>query len=160
MDCIDIFGYDGKYEIDTEGNIFSNARGTRKKLKTKHNKDGYLVLNLIYNNKPEHFLIHRLVAYHFIENNDVDNKILVHHKNQKRDDNRVENLEWIDHLTNCQTWNQGNYKSNTSGFKNISYSKWNDNWIFRIRVNGKYHAKSSKFLKDVIEYKKEYLKSI
>lgn len=40
----------------------------------------------------KNFLIHRLVAQAFIPN--PDNLPQINHKNEKRDDNRVDNLEW------------------------------------------------------------------
>ena len=40
----------------------------------------------------KNFLIHRLVAHAFIPN--PDNLPQINHKNEKRDDNRVDNLEW------------------------------------------------------------------
>lgn len=45
------------------------------------------------NGKRKNELIHRLVALHFIDN--PEGKPEVNHINQIRDDNRVENLEWV-----------------------------------------------------------------
>ena len=160
MNCIDIFGYDGRYEIDTDGNVFSNVRGKRKKLKHDIDVYGYHTIKLAYNKKSTNFKIHRLIAYHFIENDDAENNIQIHHKNQKRDDNRIENLEWVSNLTNCQSCNRGDNKSNTSGYRNISYDKRDKLWIFRIRIDRKLNIKYFKTQEEAIEYKQEFLKSI
>ena len=44
------------------------------------------------NKTIKNFLIHRLVAQAFIPN--PDNLPQINHKNEQRDDNRVDNLEW------------------------------------------------------------------
>jgi len=45
--------------------------------------------------------IQRIVAEHFLENND-SKKIQVNHKNKIRNDNRVENLEWVTQSENIK----------------------------------------------------------
>tara|TARA_R110002126_G_scaffold57066_3_gene151760 strand:- start:158 stop:646 length:489 start_codon:yes stop_codon:yes gene_type:complete len=160
MNCINIFGYDGKYEIDTDGNVFSNVGGTRKKLTPRYNGIGYHTIQLVYNKKSTHFLIHKLVAFHFIENDDAANKIRVCHKNQIRTDNRVENLEWVSNLTNCQNYNQFDNKRNKSGHKNIYYDRQNNHWKFGIHINRKRICKQFKTKQEAIEYKQEFLKNM
>ena len=91
--------YEG-YQISNFGNVKSlskkikckgSFRVTKEKiLKLKKTKQGYVSVQL--KNKGTHFLIHRIVALHFINN--IENKPQVNHINGIKNDNRVENLEW------------------------------------------------------------------
>ena len=60
-----------------------------KLLKPKYDSEGYLRVS--FNGKRER--IHRLVANAFIDN--PEKKPFVNHINGIKDDNRVENLEWV-----------------------------------------------------------------
>lgn len=66
--------------------------------KTRLSKKGYVVADLIINNKHYYRQIHRLVAMTFIHN--PNNYPQVNHKNGIKTDNRVENLEWCSNLEN------------------------------------------------------------
>ena len=44
--------------------------------------------------------VHRLIAKTFIEN--PEDYKMIDHKNEIKSDNRVENLRWMDHRSNCQ----------------------------------------------------------
>ena len=158
MEIMDIVGYNGKYEIDIDGNVFSNVCSIRKKLKGAINNKGYHTIMIGYS-KRESFKIHRLVAHHFIENDDPINKTQVHHINQIKTDNRIENLEWVTHLTNCQSCNKGNYKSNTSGHKNIHYDIHKKRWRFNIIINRKRIYKYFKTKEEAIDYKIQFLRN-
>ena len=87
----DIKGYEGRYQVSSLGRVYSNKSNIIRK--PKSNKDGYLEVSLWKNGKSHTFLIHRLVAEHFIPN--INNKTCVNHINSKRDDNKVNNLEWV-----------------------------------------------------------------
>lgn len=80
------------YEVSTEGQVRKISNNFYPK--SFVDKDGYLSCSLSYGNgiKKKH-RIHRLVAHAFIPN--PENKPEVNHINSKRDDNRVENLEWV-----------------------------------------------------------------
>lgn len=90
--------YNENYAVDELGNIYSLKRN--KKLTPKRNWDGYLRVQIWEHNKCSFVSIHRIVAKVFIPN--PENKPFVNHKNGKKDDNRVENLEWCTQKENIK----------------------------------------------------------
>lgn len=93
----DITGYEGLYQISNNGNVKSLGNNKTKKekiLKPSVDGDGYLFVKLCKNRKLKYFKVHRLVAQAFISN--PNNLPQVNHKNEIKDDNRLENLEWCD----------------------------------------------------------------
>lgn len=91
----DISGYEGKYQVSNLGKVKSlnySHTGKEKILKYKKNRYGYLTVNLCSNGKLKMFSIHRLVAQSFIPN--TNNLPEVNHKDENKENNCVENLEW------------------------------------------------------------------
>lgn len=90
----DIEGYEGKYEISNFGRIKSYAQKKNGKITEEYtDKKGYKTIFLY--DKPQHgkwHKIHRLVASAFIDN--PDNLPQVNHKDENKENNRVDNLEW------------------------------------------------------------------
>ena len=90
----DIEGYEGKYEISNFGRIKSYAQKKNGKITEGYtDKKGYKTIFLY--DKPQHgkwHKIHRLVASAFIDN--PDNLLQVNHKDENKENNRVDNLEW------------------------------------------------------------------
>lgn len=93
------------YAITTDGKVISYKHTQPRIMKTWYQngdggikRAGYENIKLCKNNVTYHFLIHRLVAEAFIPN--PNHLPEVNHKNKDRQDNRVENLEWCDRISN------------------------------------------------------------
>jgi hypothetical protein len=83
IDCDD-------YKISNLGNV-KNIK-TNKYLHPYLDNAGYQKISLCINKKTKSCRLHRLIAIHFIPN--PENKPTIHHKNNVKHDNRIENLEW------------------------------------------------------------------
>jgi DNA-binding transcriptional regulator YiaG len=94
---IDIPGYEGLYEINRKGEIWSNYK-KGKILIPQPDKDGYLTLTFCKNKKRFGVKIHRLVAQIFIPN--PDNLPQVNHKDGNKENNWDWNLEWATNSSN------------------------------------------------------------
>ena len=100
-----VVGYENLYEVSNLGRIRSFDRWVKSKngsiricrgriLKPYTNKDGYLYVVLCKNNKHKTYKVHRLVAEAFLPN--PDNLPQVNHKDENKQNNNVENLEFCD----------------------------------------------------------------
>lgn len=111
--------YEGHYEVSTMGRVRSVDKVVKhprnpnmelpKKgriLKYELDKYGYPVVTLCKESKTRTFKIHRLVAFAFIPN--PDNLPQIDHINNKKYDNRPENLRWCTTKQNS-TWRSAYY---------------------------------------------------
>ena len=100
-----IRGYED-YLINSNGDI-KGKRG--KMLKFWCDKDGYKTVSLYKSPTRKTCLVHRLVASTFIDN--PHNYATVDHINNNKNDNRVENLQWLSRRDNVQKWCRENNKN-------------------------------------------------
>ena len=120
----DVPGYEGYYAvsnlgrvkslertIQNDGNLGQNklSKYSERIMKPGKRKKGYLGINLTRNCKTRAFLVHRLVAEAFIPN--PQNLPFINHKDENKQNNRVENLEWC---TNKYNVNYGSWKEKQS----------------------------------------------
>ena len=89
-----IKGYEGLYQVSDKGSVKSIGYGKERILKPGRIKTGYLRVNLCKNGEKKNWLVHRIVAQAFIPN--PDNLPEVNHKDEDKENNSVQNLEWCD----------------------------------------------------------------
>lgn len=93
-----IKGYEGLYEVSDQGMVKSIGYDKERILKTVRMTNGYLKVNLCKNGETKTFKVHRLVAKTFIPN--PQNLPEVNHKDEDKENNSVQNLEWCDQKYN------------------------------------------------------------
>ena len=145
---MEVIGYEN-YLIYPEGNVYSKY--SKRYLKPCNDKDGYKYVGLKKDGKRKIFKIHRLVALHYIPND--ENKPQVDHINRDKSDNRIENLRWVTNSENSQ--NKGIPITNTSGIKNISLEGKSSYRYIKV-FRGKHFSKRFKTLEEAIQFKKQY----
>ena len=107
----DIQGYEGLYQVSNLGRVKRNYRENidskgRKRIfnesiiKPNIDKGGYFYVNLYKNGKKEIQKNHRLVCNTFIAN--PENKPQVNHIDGNKENNNVNNLEWVTIQENIQ----------------------------------------------------------
>ena len=100
-------GFEGLYLVSSMGRVKSIPRKVPCKngmiqsvkggiSKTQHYSNGYCFVNMSKNGKSKGYLLHRVVAAAFFGNSQLE----INHKNGDKDDNRVENLEYVTHSEN------------------------------------------------------------
>lgn len=114
---VDVPGFEGAYQVSNTGMVRSLDRKVNgrfgssaikkgKVLKASPNKEGYYSVSLSKKSKCTMFYIHRLLAVSFIPN--LEHKREVNHINGNKQDNRLENLEWVSSSENRKhAWDTG-----------------------------------------------------
>ena len=86
-------GYGKRYKIFSSGKIYTMK--LRRDLSQYTDKFGYKRVSLSKDGESKKFLVHVLMARHFIPN--PENKKTVNHKDKGKTNNDVSNLEWSTH---------------------------------------------------------------
>lgn len=87
------------YLIDENGNVYSQR--SEKFIKPFFNSNGYLIVKLFKDGKRFYFFVHKLVALTYLEDS-FEEGLEVNHKDANRQNNNVDNLEWITHAENVR----------------------------------------------------------
>jgi len=121
------------YLIYDDGRVWSK---TTKKFKnaSTYQTTGYKYIALWKDNKNKLFLIHRLIAIHYIPN--PNNLPQVNHINCVRTDNTIDNLEWVTNMENSQS------KNTTRNIGSVYLV--NKRYVSEITINCKRYCKSFK----------------
>ena len=103
-----------RYIITSDGKVYSKS--AKKFLNIRQMNGGYKYVTLYNNSKKSKDLsVHYLVAKVYIEN--TNNYPMVHHKDENRENNNVENLDWVTYSENMKQHNI--YKNGMASIKNI-----------------------------------------
>jgi len=95
---VDKGSFGTRYEVYSDGRVVGTATGKRVDLKQWKDRDGYPHVTLVKEGKHYPRAVHKLVANAFLLK--PSPKHQVNHKNGVRDDNRLENLNWLTHQEN------------------------------------------------------------
>lgn len=126
----DIKGFEGFYQVSNMGRVRSLGGwcGTAKRKgcirSTSLTKDGYVKVRLLHKGKDVTARMHRLVAEAFIPNPEA--KDTVNHKDGNKQNNAVENLEWIDRAEQMQHAYKLGLKNSRVGSENINAKLTNE----------------------------------
>lgn len=132
----EIKNYEDCYEVSNQGRVRrkdgyvnTGIKHNNKKflkgriLKTNLKRNGYLTVDLSKNNKVKTISIHKLVAETFLKKEN-ESKTEVNHKNCNKQDNRVENLEWVTPQEN-KTHAKENHRYNPPNRKKVRCKQLN-----------------------------------
>jgi len=130
-----VLGYEGFYDVSNMGNvrsvrrIASNGKSAGGRiLKVNDNGHGYKNVMLCVNYKTKRKYVHRMVLEAFV--GECPEGMEARHLNGKRDDNRIENLEWSTHSDNM--WDREKHGTLRHG-RLSNLSKLSDHDVFEMR---------------------------
>lgn len=96
--------FSGRYQVSSLGRIRSldyyckTSRGDSHRLvkgrirKLTKQKSGYMMIGVCVNKKNKNYLVHRIVAFAFLQ--EIEGKDQINHIDENKKNNRVSNLEW------------------------------------------------------------------
>lgn len=163
----DVKGFERLYQVSSIGNVRTKEKSVshsrnqamkvRRKAKTMStvdNGNGYLYVTLTKDGKRYNRYVHRLVAEAFIDN--PDGLLEVDHINRIRNDNRIENLRWVNRQSNIENSKAHGPRPNhwlkpSSGERYI-YKK-DSKWIVQFQRRDLKVYKAFKLKREAIKYR-------
>jgi hypothetical protein len=118
----DVIGYEGLYQVSSYGRVMSLDRTIWNKANKSYSKikgcvlkldsinKKYEQISLMKNGVGKKFLVHRLVAMHFVEN--INYLPQVNHIDENKMNNHYLNLEWVTASMNINHGNRNKITSN------------------------------------------------
>lgn len=136
----DIKGYETKYQVSNIGQLRTKKDNKILKFFTQE----YHSIKLTNNDKErKSFLVHRIVADHFVDNPDQEKYNVVDHINNNKQDNRAINLRWTNQSTNMK-----NFADNFREYTGIP--------IIQYDLTGKNIVKKWKDIKEILSENPTY----
>ena len=112
------------YLIYDDGRV--KNRSTNNFLKGSISENGYLYYRLSKNNKKQMFYAHRLVAEAFLEN--PNNLPVVNHKDGNKQNNNINNLEWVSYSENVAHAHNNNLIKTPRPIEYYTYDLPDEQW--------------------------------
>jgi hypothetical protein len=127
----DVVGYEGLYRVSSFGRVFGVIRD--KIRKPSKISGGYLGVDFYKDGVGKSRTVHSVMAEAFIDKDYRLKGLVVNHKNFKRDDNRLQNLEVISQRENANLKHIPSF----SKYTGVSFNKSNGLWVSEIILNKK-----------------------
>lgn len=137
----DIPGYEGKYRIDTDGNVWSAYRlyyyNRWRPLKLKITDKGYVTVRLYKSPLSRYVNVHRLVWLTFV--GDISDGHVIDHIDRNASNNKLSNLRLASVSQNAQ--NAKKAQNTVSSFRGVHFvvnkANHKNPWQSRMQLNGK-----------------------
>ena len=133
----DVQGYEDLYSVSSNGVIFDKEK--QRVSPQSYNTKRYLQVNLKKNGAWLTKRVHRIMMEAFYPVDGME-KMSVNHINGKRDDNNLENLEWVSNRENA-SHSVARQKKGTSKYPGVSFSNAHQRYIAQV-----YHNKKNVYL--------------
>ena len=139
---IDIHGYNGRYLISEEAEIYSRSKG--RNLKPHISKSlGYYMVTLIGNDgKKKVCYLHQLMAISFIDKDYKLKGLVVDHINRDKTDSKLSNLRVVTQSKNLEN----------KGSRNIYFCKTRNKYVAQIKRQGVKYRKRFNTMNESVEF--------